>query len=488
MEQKITVIPLGPGDVSMLTLQSAELLCGGSAVILRTDRHPVSDWLRKKGIPFSSLDSFYDRYEDFDEMHAAMASFLWKEAEKGPLILGVMNPDMDGAVAALKNRIPDGGSIRVLPGVSAAETCLSALPEKQHRDSGLLTVSATDFIGMSFDPAVPCMILELNSPLLASDVKIHLSEYYSDEQEIVFFPPSENAFREFRKIPLYLLDSQSAYDHTAAVYVPGADYLHRDRHTFDDLSEIMRRLRAPDGCPWDRKQTHETLRPYMIEEAWETVNAIDEQDPEHLAEELGDVLFQVFFHASLGESFDEFTMTDILSGICDKMIRRHPHVFGNREALSASDVSLTWEKMKSQQNGRQTVGEALDDVSAALPSLKYAIKVYKKLAQIPSLRREPQQIAEEIRELSSSLLENGRMNPEAMSRLLMKCTELCRVSEEDAEILLHTGMDRFKKQYQNAEKLMLHDRQKPEELTWLQICEFLNRADSEDTGNQRKEH
>ena len=478
MKQIITVVPLGPGDVSMLTLQSAELLCGGSTVILRTDRHPVSDWLRKKKIPFSSLDSYYDRYEDFDEMHAAMASFLWTEAEKGALILGVMNPEMDGAVSALKKTVPDGGSLRILPGVITSDTCLSALPEDFRSSTGLLTCSATDFIGMSYHPAIPIMIPELNSPLLASDVKIHLSELYPDEQDVLFFPPSESAFREFKIIPLYQLDAQSAYDHTAAVYVPGVDYLHRDRHTFDDLAEIMRRLRAPDGCPWDRKQTHETLRPYMVEEAWETVNAIDEQDPDHLAEELGDVLFQVFFHASLGEGFDEFTMTDILSGICDKMIRRHPHVFGSSEAVSASEVSLSWEKMKSQQNGRQTVGEALDDVSAALPSLKYAIKIYKKLAQIPSLRREPQQVTEDIRKLSSALLENGRMNPETMSRMLMKCTELCRLSEEDAEILLHTGMDRFKKQYQDAEKLMLLDRQNPEELTYRQICEYLNRAEA----------
>jgi tetrapyrrole methylase family protein/MazG family protein len=128
-------------------------------------------------------------------------------------------------------------------------------------------------------------------------------------------------------IPLYQLDNQKHYDHTAAVFLPGVDYLHRARHTFEDLERIVSRLRAPDGCPWDSVQTHRSLTPYMVEEAWEVVNAIEEDDPDHLADELGDVLFQVFIHASIGKSCGEFTLTDILTDICRKMIHRHPAVF-----------------------------------------------------------------------------------------------------------------------------------------------------------------
>ena len=294
--------------------------------------------------------------------------------------------------------------------------------------------------------------------------------------EIVFFPPSEKSSRTAVRIPLYALDAQKTYDHTAACYLPGVDYLHRSRFTFEDLADITSRLRAPDGCPWDSVQTHESLRPYMVEEAWEAVNAIEDQDMDHLADELGDVLFQVFIHSSIGESFDEFTLTDVVSGICRKMIHRHPHVFGSEKADTAQGVSDGWEALKRAETGSKTVGETLNDVSQSLPSLKYSIKMYKKLAQLPALRRSPEEIAPEIVSLASSLIENGQFSAENMAQLLMKCTELCYRSDADAEILLHRGVEKLKKKYQYAEKTMVNDEKKPENLTFQQLCVYLDAA------------
>ena len=135
-----------------------------------------------------------------------------------------------------------------------------------------------------------------------------------------------------------------------------------------------------------------------MEEAWEAVNAIDEGDTDHLADELGDVLFQVMIHSAIGTAFDEFTLTDVLSGICRKMIQRHPHVFIVSHGESAEDVSQGWEARKRKETGSRTVGETLDDVSSFLPALKYSIKMYKKLAQLPACARDPRvRIAEEIR-------------------------------------------------------------------------------------------
>ena len=452
--RRITVLPLGPGDPGLLTLRTAEALRDPSArIILRTERHPVASWLRDQGISFSSLDDYYDRYEDFDQMHRDMAEDLWKEAASGKLDLGVMDPLSDGLVAALRSSRPEAAQLILQPGVQPEAACLSALPDGvPPLNEGLQTCPASGFSSFPWDPSASLLILELDSLLLAGDVKLRLAEVYPEEADIIFFPPSEDSLSVPKIVPLYLLDAQKKYDHTAAVFLPGLNTLQRTRYTFRDLEQIMSRLRAPDGCPWDRIQTHESLRPYLVEEAWEAVNAIDEGNMDHLADELGDVLFQVFFHASIGRSFDEFTMTDVLSGICHKMIQRHPHVFVSSHGESARDISDGWERQKRAETGSRTVGESLNDVSAFLPALKYSIKVYKKLAQLPALRRNPVRIAEEIRSLSASLLSGDQLSPQVMSLLLMKCTELCYRTDQDAEILLHQGVEHMKRRVQKLEK------------------------------------
>ena len=217
----------------------------------------------------------------------------------------------------------------------------------------------------------------------------------------------------------------------------------------------------------------------MVEEAWEAVSAIEERNWDHLADELGDVLFQVFIHASIGESFDEFTMTDVLTQICQKMIRRHPHVFEQASGASAREISEGWERQKRAETGSKTLGDSLEDVSTALPALKYAIKVNKKLCQLPALRRSPEIISREIAQHASSLLSEGRLCPEHMMSLLMLCTELCYRADQDAEILLHQEVDRIKHAWQKAERQLLDQDLALEDLTYSQLRTALAEAQSD---------
>ena len=219
----------------------------------------------------------------------------------------------------------------------------------------------------------------------------------------------------------------------------------------------------------------------MVEEAWEAVGAIEDRDMDHLADELGDVLFQVFIHASIARSFDEFTMTDVLSHICHKMIERHPHVFLRSDGETADQIAADWEKIKRRETGSRTVGDTLNDVSPSLPSLKYAIKLHKKLAQLPALRRDPALVAEDIRSCADRLLNpDGSLSEEKMASLLLACTELCRLSDRDAEILLHRAADRLKKRYQAAENKIFHDQKVPESLTKQELCVYLSSAGIEE--------
>lgn len=450
---RITVVPLGPGDPSLLTLRSADLLQSGSPVVLRTDRHPVASWLREKGVSFRSLDALYDEAEDFDLLYPEIARRLWADAEKEPLLYGVADPLSDLSVSALYAARPDpAAEIRVLPGAGYSSALLSAA--REHFSPGdLCWMTASSVDAKTLDPSRTLLITEMDGPILAGDVKIALGEFFPDEAELFFIPSLAASPPAVRKIPLLELDRQKDYSHLSAALVPGLSYVQRDRFVLRDLDAIMTRLRAPDGCPWDREQTHQSLRPWLVEEAWEAVGAIDEEDPDHLADELGDVLLQIVFHASIGRDYDEFTLTDVISNICRKMIHRHPHVFGDLNMRTAGDVSELWEQIKRKDNGNRTVGDSLENVSASLPALKYAAKLYKKSCQLEAFRRSREELAREIGGLSAGLFTPEKKLDEAvLGRLLFACAELCQNEGEDGEILLHETADRFRAAVHQAEK------------------------------------
>ena len=474
--KSLTVVSIGPGDPSWLNQSTLNAIRKASPLILRTDHHPLAAWLGEQKIPYLSLDDLYDQSDDFDCMHIDMAERVWQLAAEGRHAVYAV-PDLltDRSVDELFRCIPEAClEPEIIPGFSYADFYLARC--RGHISSGnIRIVSASEFLSSFYDPEQSLLITEVDGAITAGEVKEHLSSLL-DEESTVWLIQSEG---RPVSLPLYELDRKKKYDHMTAVLVPGSDFLHRCRNTIDDLLKIMERLRAPDGCPWDSIQTHESLRPYMVEEAWEAVNAIDDNDPDHLADELGDLLFQIVFHASVGKSFGEFDFNDVVTNICTKMIHRHPHVFGNKHVSSPDEVSDTWEEIKRQETGSHTVSESLNDVSPGLPSLKYAIKVNKKAQQLPSWRRNPSDIAAQIQKVSGLLLDpDGSLNEKAMGKLLFLCTHLCHRSDRDAEIILHQAVDRFKDAFSGMEIDMKSRGKALETLTFDEICIYLNKAEA----------
>jgi tetrapyrrole methylase family protein/MazG family protein len=182
--------------------------------------------------------------------------------------------------------------------------------------------------------------------------------------------------------------------------------------SFEALMQLMAKLRAPDGCPWDRKQTHESLKPYLVEEAYEVLEAIDHGDPGRLREELGDLLLQIVFHAQIAGEHERFSMEDVMHSLSEKLIRRHPHVFGGPgqkgQAKTADDVKVTWEQIKRDERERSGRGEsALDGVPKTLPALLRAFQVQARAARVgfdwSELRPVLQKLEEELHELQEVL-------------------------------------------------------------------------------------
>ncbi len=224
-----------------------------------------------------------------------------------------------------------------------------------------------------------------------------------------------------------------------------------------ELVEIMARLRAPDGCPWDQEQDHQTLKQYLIEEAYELVDAIDDGDDEQLRDELGDVLLQVVFHAQIAQEEGRFDLQQVARGICTKLIRRHPHVFGEAAVDDSDAVLRQWEEIKREESTSRTRTSALDGVPRHLPALSQAEKIQRKAAKLgfdwPAVEGVIDKIEEELEELKQALREGEPSAVhEEIGDLLFSIANLTRYRKESAEEILRHTVRKFYRRFRHIEE------------------------------------
>ncbi|MBQ9298957.1 MAG: hypothetical protein IJ214_00445 [Clostridia bacterium] len=366
--QKITVVSLGPGPREQLTLGALERVRKAKRLVLRTGQVDAARYLAQQGIAYETLDGLHEECEDFDEFIAAAVQRIAKAAARAQTVYAVLDALSDETVAALAQRYPD--QVTVCGGSGIAQPLLQAagarLPVRVVSATGLSVPSTQDAL----------LVVEMNTRMLAGECKLKLAPWYGDDAEALFFPPAEKEGRAFIRVPLCEIDRQPRYDHTTAVYLPNIPLRQRRRNDLWDLVEVLRILRGPEGCPWDGAQSHRTLSRYLIEEAYEVSEAVDREDWEHVADELGDVLLQVIFQSDIGAQYGTFELSDVTTDICRKMMDRHPRIFagGGDTAAEAS-----WEAFKQRQRGNTTAAAVLRDVSQALPGLLRAEKLLKKM-------------------------------------------------------------------------------------------------------------
>lgn len=236
------------------------------------------------------------------------------------------------------------------------------------------------------------------------------------------------------------------------------DFQYKDTYQINDLIEIMRLLRAPDGCPWDRVQTHESIRQNFIEETYEVIEAIDKGDSDLLREELGDVLMQVIFHSIMEEEEGRFDFDDVCNEVCQKLIIRHPHVFGNIEADTPEEVLKNWDAIKMQTKSQESVADSVDDVARSLPALMRAQKVQKRSAKsgmdFKDVHDAAAKVPEEQQELFAAI-ESGDKDKieEELGDLLFSVVNIARFAGVDAERALYRSTDKFAKRFRDVEAL-----------------------------------
>ena len=222
----------------------------------------------------------------------------------------------------------------------------------------------------------------------------------------------------------------------------------------DDLVRIMEILRAPDGCPWDRVQTHQSIRRNMLEEAYEVCEAIDNLDYAHMKEELGDVLLQVVFHASMANSAGQFDLNDVVDGVCKKLVFRHPHLFGDVQADDPNGALNAWEAAKQVEKGQKSATDTLDAVARSLPALMRAEKIQSKAAKagfdwkdiLPALDK----LSEEVEELKKAVADNSNIEEE-LGDVLFAAVKVGRFAGKDSELALHATCEKFIRRFEKVE-------------------------------------
>lgn len=296
------------------------------------------------------------------------------------------------------------------------------------------------------------LIGQVYDQLVAGDLKVMLMERYPDEHDVTLVTAAGTSQQQVTTVPLYELDHVTTLSNLTTVYVPPVTdqtILNRD---FTTLKQIIARLRGEGGCPWDQEQTHESLKKHLIEESYELLEAIDLQDDNLMIEELGDVLLQVMLHAQIGLDEGYFDVRDVIGSVSDKMIRRHPHVFGDVTVDSTADVVTNWQDIKAQEKPERI--HLLDGVTKGAPALMRAEQIQKKVAKVgfewDTVAGALDKVREEIQELQEAPAAE-RLGE--LGDILFSLTLVGKYMELSAEEALQQTNDKFIRRFRRMEQL-----------------------------------
>ena len=449
---QLTIATLGTGGEMFLTRGVERALREAQRVVLRTARHPMAQFLTSEGIAFETLDALYESCEDFDLFNQQAAKTMLSLCKETSVCYAVSDASFDTTVAAIQQLKPSSAKVVLLPGVSHAERCLSLLDN--HADA-LRLYTAEAFLPARVSPQEDLLLLEVHSRECAGECKLKLLELMPEEMTVTFITGNEQTGElKSKKIALYEMDRQKGYDHLTAVYVPAVPMLERTRFNMDDLMAVVARLRAPDGCPWDREQTHESLLPDLLEESYEYIQAVRDEDVDHMYDELGDVLLQIALHTQIAIEHGDFTIDDVTSAVCYKMIERHTHVFGQVKADTAEDVLTNWEAFKREQRGIQTHAQAMEDVSKGLTALLRAYKVQKKARKVGFDFDNALEALAKVHEEADEVRENiaKGADPEMeLGDLFFAAVNVCRLCGKDPDIALTASTNKFIRRFGSME-------------------------------------
>jgi tetrapyrrole methylase family protein/MazG family protein len=458
----VVVVGLGPAGANLLLPAARTALATNTVCYTRTARHPAVQDLIAAGIAFIALDDHYERAASVDDAYRSIVDTLVAAARQHDTVVYAVpgNPvTAERTVALLREA---GVLVDIIPGLSFAELAWARLGIDPMA-TGARIVDGRQF---RFSPE-PLLIAQCDSPLVLGDVKLALLDALPPEHEVTVVQALGLPTETVTSVALAELDHAVVPDHLTSLFVDG-----RGTSAGGDIAgaflrfvELVERLRGPGGCPWDAEQTHHSLTRHLLEESYEVVEAIEalpvdapgprpDGEPvpagayDHLEEELGDLLFQVVFHTTLAREAGAFTMADVANGIHDKLVHRHPHVFGDVEVSGAEQVVRNWEQIKRAEKGRTSL---MDDIPGSLPSLLYVHKLYRKAAA--GGVEEGDGDAAQARVRAAADRAGTVYDEHAIGELLAAVVALARANGVDAEAALRGWAGEFRRRFRAFETI-----------------------------------
>lgn len=473
----VTIVGLGPGEWETLTIEAASVLQAAGDVYVRNSAHPGIESIRKH-IPHVELHAFDELYATLPSLegidHRIAHEIAQLARRPGGVIYAVLgSPTMSEASVRLVHDLLDNTNvpIRIVSGISVVESVL--LAAGLTNSSWFSVLDATEITLLSREnavgevggastlmpwrspsPTAPLLIWYLYDRATISAVARWLGRYYPATHAVTVVRAPGTPACTTEIVPLRSLDSVDGIDHRSALFVPALPEDDNVR-TFAGLMNVTRTLRAPQGCPWDREQTHATLKPHLLEETYEVLDALDTGDPELLAEEMGDLLFQITIHSQVAAEAGEFTIEDVIQSIVTKLIGRHPHVFGDMRLESSQDVRSAWESFKQREKPKRS--SVLEEIPHNLPALPKSNLMQKRAASVgfewPSLEEVVNKVEEELDELRAETTIDGSKDRqrEEFGDILFALVSMGRHLRIDPEEALRLANRKFAARFQYVE-------------------------------------
>ncbi len=449
----IEVIGLGAGDLNQLPLGIYKNLVNTkSKIFSRTNEHPVIEELINEGVHFNSFDDYYIEQDEFANVYLNISTKLLDLGQKEDIVYVVPGHPLvaEQTVQTLLNQ--NEVQVEINGGKSFLDDLFTTL--KIDPIEGFQLVDGTNFSRTDLNYQQHIIFAQVYDAYIASEVKLALLEDLDPEHEVTIVKAVGSQREEINKVPLYELDHKLELDNLMSIYIPPTN--EKLRHTFSDFKQTIATLRGPDGCEWDKKQTHTSLRKYLLEESYELIEAINNNDDENMIEELGDVLLQVMLHSQIGADDGYFTIDDVIKEVNEKMIRRHPHVFDKTVVNSVEEINANWETIKASEAGRKKEESALDSVLKSLPALQKTSEIIKKAKKSgfdwESTTQLWNKLEEELGEFKEAIEMHDMQEMELeLGDVLFVVADLANHYKIDPELALLRVNDKFTSRFQAVE-------------------------------------
>lgn len=484
---ELTVIGLGAADFDQLQMGVYKKLKSATKLYVRTIDHPVLEDLAAEGVTFLSFDHIYEKHDTFQPVYEEIANILVEAVESEPIMYAVPGHPLvaEQTVQHLITASREGKiKLRIEGGQSFLDPIFGAL--KIDPIEGFQLLDGTNMSLHDMNMRQHILIAQVYDSFSASEVKLTLMEKYRDDYPVTIVTAAGSSQEKLVTVPLYELDQVAEINNLTTVYVPPVESDEEALRDWTTFRRIIATLRGPNGCPWDQKQTHESLKKYLLEEAHEFLAAVDAEDDFAMIEELGDVLLQVFLHAQIGEDNGYFNLEEVLASISEKMIRRHPHVFGDVTVEDAEGVVTNWEAIKREEKG-EVEGGLLTTEYRPASALQTSYNYQKKAATVgfdwPHVSEAWDKFDEEWQEFRQEITDGSdRSRVDEFGDVLFTLVNIARfykISPEEA--MLHAN-EKFSRRFSYVEQQVRKSGKTFNDFTLDELDAFWNEAKKQEKG------